>query len=43
MQNFHELRDQCLKEGRLFEDPEFPADNDLLRVRSARHIEDLVN
>ena len=27
--------------GTLFEDPEFPSDNDLLRVRSARHIDDL--
>ncbi len=40
-QNFHELRETCLREGRLFEDPEFPPDNDLLRVRSTRHLEDL--
>ena len=40
-QNFFEIRDACLKEKRLFEDPEFPADNDLLRSRSGRHVEDL--
>ena len=40
-QNFFEIRDECLKEKRLFEDPEFPADDDLLRSRSGRHVEDL--
>ena len=32
-QNFYEVREECLKAGRLFEDPEFPPDNDLLRSR----------
>ena len=41
LQNFFEIRDECLKEKRLFEDPEFPSDNDLLRSRSGRHVEDL--
>lgn len=40
-QNFYQLRDECLKEGRLFEDPEFPADNELLRERSQRYIDDV--
>lgn len=40
-QNFFALRDECLKSGILFEDPEFPPDNDLLRERSGRHLEDL--
>ena len=29
------------QDGILFDDPEFPGDNDLLRVRSARHLDDL--
>ncbi len=29
-QQFHELRDQCLKDRQLFEDPEFPAANSSL-------------
>ena len=40
-QNFYQLRDECLKEQKLFEDPEFPADNDLLRQRSQRYIDDV--
>ena len=40
-QNFYQLRDECLKEQKLFEDPEFPADNDLLRLRSERYIDDV--
>ena len=41
-QNFQELRAQALKNNTLFEDTaEFPADNDLLRTRSTRHVEDL--
>jgi len=40
--NFHkQIREECLKGNYLFEDPEFPADDDLLRVRSARHLDDL--
>ena len=35
-QNFEELREQCLREKKLFEDPEFPPDEDLLRTRSKR-------
>jgi hypothetical protein len=35
-QNFEELREQCLREKKLFEDPEFPPDEDLLRIRSKR-------
>jgi hypothetical protein len=35
-QNFYQIREECLKEKRLFEDPEFPADNDLIRARSGR-------
>ena len=30
-----------MQNKRLFEDPEFPADNDLLRTRSERHVDDL--
>ena len=40
-QNFNELREECLRNKKLFEDNEFGADNDLLRIRSARHIDDL--
>ena len=40
-QNFYQLRDECLQKGDLFEDPEFPADNDLLRKRSERYIDDV--
>lgn len=40
-QDFFALRAECLKAKKLFEDPEFPADNDLLRKRSARHFDDL--
>ena len=40
-QNFYSLRNECLKEDSLFEDPEFPADNDLLRLRSERYIDDV--
>jgi len=40
-QNFYHLRNECLKEDQLFEDPEFPADNDLLRLRSERYIDDV--
>lgn len=40
-QNFYQLRDECLKGDKLFEDPEFPADNDLLRKRSERYIDDV--
>ncbi len=40
-QNFYQLRDECLKEQVLFEDPEFPADNDVLRQRSERYIDDV--
>ncbi len=40
-QNFYELRDECLKSKKLFEDPEFPPDNDLLRKRSGRYIDDV--
>lgn len=40
-QNFYEIRDACLKEEKLFEDPEFPTDNELLRQRSERYIDDI--
>ena len=40
-QNFYQLRDECLEKGDLFEDPEFPADNELLRKRSERYIDDV--
>ena len=40
-QNFYKLRDQCLSEDHLFEDPEFPTENDLLRDRSQRYIDDV--
>lgn len=40
-QNFYHLRDECLKAKTLFEDPEFPPDNDLLRQRSTRYIDDV--
>ncbi len=40
-QNFYELRDECLKNKKLFEDPEFPPDNDLLRKRSERYVDDV--
>lgn len=40
-QNFYQLRDQCLSQGHLFEDPEFPTENDLLRERSQRYIDDV--
>ena len=40
-QNFYQLRDQCLSEDHLFEDPEFPTENDLLRDRSQRYIDDV--
>lgn len=40
-QNFYQLRDECLKEDKLFEDPEFPADNEVLRSRSERYIDDV--
>ena len=38
-QDFRSLHDECIANGTLFEDPEFPPDNDLLRLRSKR-IED---
>ena len=38
-QDFRALHDECIANGTLFEDPEFPPDNDLLRLRSKR-IED---
>ena len=40
-QDFYKLREECLKNNVLFEDPEFPPDNDLLRSRSGRHLDDL--
>ena len=40
-QNFYQLRDECLEKDELFEDPEFPADNELLRKRSERYIDDV--
>ena len=40
-QNFYQLRDECLTSDQLFEDPEYPADNDLLRERSQRYIDDV--
>ena len=40
-QNFYQLRDEALKKEELFEDPEYPADNDLLRDRSERYIDDV--
>ena len=38
-QDFQQLHDECIANGTLFDDPEFPPDNDLLRLRSKR-IED---
>eukprot|EP00096_Caligus_rogercresseyi_P000225 TRINITY_DN1060_c0_g2_i11.p1 TRINITY_DN1060_c0_g2~~TRINITY_DN1060_c0_g2_i11.p1 ORF type:complete len:559 (+),score=121.63 TRINITY_DN1060_c0_g2_i11:116-1792(+) len=40
-QNFFSLRDACLQSKTLFEDPEFPDDNDLLRDRSRRYEEEI--
>lgn len=40
-QNFYELRDECLEAKKLFEDPEFPAENDILRKRSERYVDDV--
>ena len=40
-QHFYNLRDECLKKEELFEDPEFPPDNALLRDRSERYIDDV--
>ncbi|NXC52010.1 CAN5 protein, partial [Aleadryas rufinucha] len=34
-QKYHELKEQCLQQGRLFEDPEFPASDESLYYDSA--------
>ena len=40
-QDYYQLRDECLKKDVLFEDPEFPPDNDLLRHRTKRVEDDV--
>jgi len=40
-QDFYRIREECLKNDVLFEDPEFPPDNDLLRQRSKRVEDDV--
>jgi len=40
-QDFYKIREDCLKRDALFEDPEFPVDNDLLRHRTKRVEDDV--
>ena len=40
-QDFYKIREDCLKNDVLFEDPEFPVDNDLLRARTKRVEDDV--
>ena len=40
-QDFYALREDCLRRDVLFEDPEFPVDNDLLRARTKRVEDDV--
>jgi len=41
-QDFHQLRAECLADGRLFEDPEFLARDEFLRDRSKANAHDIV-